>query len=191
VNGSKSGEGGNASAPVYEAEMFDPFTNPPTGNWTTLAPMTQFRLYHSTALLLPDGRVLSAGSDREWKDWYKGYDVAQKQVEVFSPPYLFWGPRPKILWNPKQLSYGKTFKVATDEADSIKSVVLIRNGSCTHAFNSDQRLVELDIKARAGFTLPGKKVYAHTIIVKKQKSESPRVLRRLCYVSTAISSWTS
>ena len=46
------------SNPAYACEMWDPAT----GTWTTMASLTTIRGYHSVALLLPDGRVLSAGA---------------------------------------------------------------------------------------------------------------------------------
>jgi hypothetical protein len=142
--------------PVMEAEICHFGVRAFTGfhvRWDPMAPMTVERLYHSTALLLPDGRVLTAGTDRQWNS--PKYDWAHTASEVFSPPYLFRGPRPTIGWSPDVAYYGTTFDVETDEAKDIKSAVLIRNGSCTHSFNSDQRFVELDwepIRVRSGAT---------------------------------------
>ena len=142
VNGARRGETHHASEPVYEAEVYDPATN----RWTELARMKSERLYHATALLLPDARVLTAGTDREWNSSEYGY--AHTQLEVFSPPYLFQGSRPEIKSAPERIGYGQTFFVTTEQAASIKSAVLIRNGSCTHSFNPDQRLIELEIVRR-------------------------------------------
>lgn len=143
ANGSKAGLADVADEPVYEAEIYDPELD----TWAEMAAMKIPRLYHATAILLPDGRILCAGSDREWNPY--PYDLAHTQLEVFSPPYLFaGGSRPAIKLAPKEIKYGNTFQVATDQADTIQSAVLIRNGSCTHSFNSDQRFVELDIKNR-------------------------------------------
>jgi galactose oxidase len=144
VNGCASGSLMNATKPVLEGEVYDPTSD----KWTTLAPMKTERLYHATALLLPDARVLTAGTDRQWNNATIKQDYAHTQLEVFSPPYLFWGPHPTIRLAPESVSYGTAFEVATDDADTIKSAVLIRNGSCTHSFNSDQRFVELEIKKR-------------------------------------------
>ena len=63
----------NSTYPIYPAEMWDPAT----GNWTTMASISVYRGYHSTALLLPDGRVLSAGGE-----------ITGASAEIFSPPYL-------------------------------------------------------------------------------------------------------
>ena len=82
---------------VYTAEQW----NPATGNWKTLAAEQVTRQYHSTALLLPDGRVLSAGGGICAACDSVGY--LAKNAEVFSPPYLFkkdgsgeLGPQPEI-----------------------------------------------------------------------------------------------
>ena len=72
---------------MYAAELWDPATE----TWTTLASMATYRGYHSTAFVLPDGRVVSAG----------GEDVGAN-AEIFSPPYLFQGPRPTITAAPDQ-----------------------------------------------------------------------------------------
>jgi hypothetical protein len=138
VNGSAQGK----IKPVYEAEIYDPATD----KWTELALMKTPRLYHSTALLLPDARVLSAGTDRVWND--PPFKKAYTQLEVFSPPYLFRGARPVIRLAPEEVFHDVTFEVAADQVASIRSAVFIRNGSCTHSFNSDQRYVELRIARR-------------------------------------------
>ena len=79
--------------PVMEPELFDPVTE----TWTTDVPMEVPRLYHSTALLLPDGRVWVAGTDGETR------------MEVYSPDYLFAGPRPVLFAAPESVTYNQTF----------------------------------------------------------------------------------
>ena len=128
---------GTFSAPldevgVREAERYDPRT----GQWTTLAAMQRPRAYHSTALLLPDGRVLVAGGGAPAR-------VNEPNAEFFSPPYLFKGPRPRITAAPGALAYGQSFLVETPQAAEIGAVRLIRLGSVTHSFNQNQRLVTL------------------------------------------------
>jgi hypothetical protein len=135
----------NFSAAVYEAEIWSP--TPKT--WATMARMQTPRMYHSTALLLPDGRVLVAGGGRQ-----AGLTLPdpkdQENAEIFSPPYLFRGPRPVISSAPALISYGATFSVATPDAARIASVSLIALGAVTHAFDENQRFVPLTFQQAGG-----------------------------------------
>ena len=101
VTGGSQGPGfNNEAAPVRVAELWDPKTK----KWETVSAMQAPRLYHSTALLLPDGRVLSAGGGQA------PVSVSfQNNAEIYSPPYLFRGIRPKISSIPEAVSYGETF----------------------------------------------------------------------------------
>ena len=134
VTGGHSGPENSASTAVYAAEMWDPATE----SWTTMASAQAPRLYHSAALLLPDGRVLTTGGD-----WVT-------QVEVYSPPYLFAGARPTITSAPAAVSYGQSFFVETPDAANIASVTWIRLGSVTHAFDQNQRINRLSFSQAAG-----------------------------------------
>jgi galactose oxidase-like protein/fibronectin type III domain protein len=128
VTGGSSGAGfDNSTAAVYAAELWDPATD----GWTTVASYAKYRGYHSIALLLPDGRVLSAGGD------------GNPTAEVYSPGYLFKGPRPAISSAPTSIFYGQTFFLETADAARIGSVTLIRLSSVTHSFNMDQRINRL------------------------------------------------
>ncbi len=129
VTGGSSGFGfDNASYPVYPAEMWDPAT----GSWSTMASISVYRGYHSTALLLPDGRLLSAGGEQ-----------TGASAEIYSPPYLFKGARPSITSAPSTVKYKRSFFVGTPDAASISQITWIRLGSVTHAFNQNQRLNHL------------------------------------------------
>ncbi len=127
--------GGNTSGiynnPVEQAELY----NPSTGKWTVMASQQANRAHHSVAVLLPDGTVLSAGSD-------SGTSL-DKTVEIFSPTYLFNGARPTITSAPTFLSYGQTFSITTPNASNITRVALIKPGVDTHDVNFDQRYVDL------------------------------------------------
>jgi hypothetical protein len=128
----------NVDAAVFEAELWSPTTE----TWTTMAAMQVPRLYHSTALLLPDGRVLAAGGGR--------FGVDQPSAEIYSPPYLFKGPRPTITSAPGHIAYGESFTIQTPNAATIASVSLIRIGSVTHAIDMDQRFMSLSFQAGVG-----------------------------------------
>lgn len=130
VTGGTSGTDFNdLTQAVHAAEVW----NPATGLWTTLASNTINRGYHSTSLLLPDGRILHSGSG----DGAGAPD--ERNAELFSPPYLFKGARPTIADAPAQISYGTSFSVATPEAAGIAKISLIRLGAVTHGFDMNQR----------------------------------------------------
>jgi Domain of unknown function (DUF1929) len=123
---------GNYGQPQKEALRYDPAANA----WTSLADQTESRGYHSTALLLPDGRIVSAGDDGP-----DGGGGQNDQIEIFSPPYLFKGARPVISSAPGEISYGAAFDVSAQ--GDVARAVLIAPGATTHANDMHQRLVPL------------------------------------------------
>jgi hypothetical protein len=116
---------------ALQAEIFDPAS----GKWRTAAKARVARLYHSVALLVPDGKVITAGSNP-----HRG--VEELRIEVFSPPYLFMGPRPALTLARDHAVYGDTLG-ATADAASLREVNLVRPSATTHASNSEQRLLDL------------------------------------------------
>ncbi len=132
------GGGGIPPSSVYEAELFDPSKEA----WSVMAPMQVPRVYHSTAILLPDGRVLAGGST--------GIGPAGRTTEIYSPPYLFRGSRPTITAAPAQVFYGESFEIISVGQTAIESVVLIRPSSVTHSVNMDQRHVGLGFSRSPG-----------------------------------------
>lgn len=119
---------------ILEAELFDPETE----TWTTLAPMRVDRLYHSGALLLPDGRVMTAGSNPKRR-------VDELRIETYRPPYLFAETRPEINAVPEAITHGDVLEIELADETDVDEVVLVRQSSTTHCCNTDQRLVELAI----------------------------------------------
>jgi galactose oxidase-like protein/Big-like domain-containing protein/glyoxal oxidase-like protein/Kelch motif protein len=134
VTGGTAGSGiDDAFQSVLPAEMWDPAT----GTWRTLASMSVRRMYHSTAVLLPDARVFVAGGGANG-------DANLYDGEYYSPPYLFRGARPAIGSAPESAGYGQTFLVGTSNAADIAKVTLVALSSSTHEFNQNQRFVPLD-----------------------------------------------
>lgn len=129
------------TSPVLVPELFDPTTE----TWSDMAPQRAGRMYHSTAMLLPDGRVLSAGQD---SGPYATYG------EMFSPPYLFRGPRPVISGASQSIAPGGQLRFESPQAADITNVVLMRPGSTTHEIDTDQRSIPLS------FTVSGSTVMA-------------------------------
>jgi hypothetical protein len=142
VTGGSRNDGGDAdgvSSPVLSAELWSPASE----QWTTMDSMDIPRLYHSMALLLPDGRVLAAGG---------GHSAAatcfHNEAEIYSPPYLFKGPRPTITSAPSVLTYGQSFLVQTPDAAGIASACLIRLAAVTHSFDQNALRIPLGLATR-------------------------------------------
>jgi len=127
--GSSAGGFDTSTSPVLPTEMWDPAT----GQFTVMASIAVYRGYHSTALLLPDGRVLSAGGN-----------VAGPNAQIYSPPYLFNGARPTISSAPTSVGYGQTVFVGSPDATAITKVSWIRLGSTTHTFDESVRYMHLN-----------------------------------------------
>jgi Domain of unknown function (DUF1929) len=112
------------------------------GRWETLQdPATVTRNYHSTALLMPDGRVWTAGGNGPNQPGGPP-GAEQKLIEIWQPPYPP-GPRPVITSCPDQIYWGQPFQIGVPTANDVGNVVLMRCGSSTHAFNPDQRCIFL------------------------------------------------
>lgn len=130
--------GGVDANAVLPTELWTPPTAAnPGGTWATMSALDVPRLYHSTAVLLPDGTVLSAGGGQG------GGFQDHPDYQVFSPPYLFKGPRPQLTQAPAQIGYRQAFSVQTPDAGRIAAVNMIRLSSTTHSFNMNQRLNRL------------------------------------------------
>ena len=127
--------------------------NPTTTTWTTGPAQQHVRSYHSVAMLLPDGRVLSGGDE-----FHENVDGTADpfwigNVELYSPPYLFQGARPTIARAALSLAYGGNLQVETPDAATVDSAVLMTPSATTHGNDMTQRHVTLAIVTRADGTL--------------------------------------
>jgi YVTN family beta-propeller protein len=123
------------------AEIWDP----KTGVWTVGASGNRARLYHSTAVLMPDASVIVAGG---------GAPGPQNNTnfEIYYPPYLYdstggLAARPTIESAPSVINIGQTFAVDFASAPGISRIVMIKTSAVTHSFNMEQRFVELTFNA--------------------------------------------
>jgi Domain of unknown function (DUF1929) len=171
VNGLTAGQaGGNqgqvqyASGPIFQTDMFDPDSN----TWSTLAPASNMRLYHSGALLLQTGHVVTTGSEmNNYMDFWgpnpdpncfpTGNNVCTDpfnyNIERFTPPYMQKGAGPVIKQFPSISTHGSLIKVDLESTANIAMVTFVRTASTTHSVNSDQRLVELIVVAKTATEL--------------------------------------
>ncbi|KAJ7250603.1 copper radical oxidase variant A [Mycena rebaudengoi] len=144
-----------ASGPVGTPAIYDP--DAPAGKrWSTagLAQSPIARLYHSSALLLPDATVLVAGSNPNGDVNIQAIYPTEYRAEIFYPPYFSAKSRPIPSGVPDKLSYGgNAFDVTLPpssysgdaNAAAQKTVVaLLRPGWTTHAMNMGQRYMKLN-----------------------------------------------
>ncbi len=133
--GTRPPEGNWAADPEHhQVELFDPATS----TWSLGPSQVENRAYHSTAVLLPDGRAISAGSE----DWFAtaGRDTA----EIYEPPYLFHGSRPEIKSAPASVNWADEFGIKS-WGSQISRATLVAPAAETHGSDMNQRFIELAI----------------------------------------------
>jgi hypothetical protein len=148
----------NVSGEQRNVDLF----HPSTGTWTKGAAQIEARAYHSTALLLPDGRVISAGDDYNGTPTSgnpsgSGAGTDNDAAEIYEPPYLFdtngtLATRPTISSAPASITGGQTFDVGvgTNAASlDVTRASLIAPGATTHAVDMSQRMIPLALQKTA------------------------------------------
>jgi len=140
------------AGPVRTPELYDPTT----GTWSELAPAARDRVYHHSAVLLPDGRILVGGHSPHPAGFYQhGETVARRNdfkdatFEIYEPPYLHRGPRPEIS-SVVPTNKGRSLALIPGHGTAskdISEVVLVRLGSNTHSMDGDMRAVQLEHSA--------------------------------------------
>ncbi|MFI6353064.1 galactose oxidase-like domain-containing protein [Streptomyces sp. NPDC050743] len=123
----------NRANPVYESSIYDPGTN----TFDPVAADPESRGYHSSAFLLPDGRVMATGDNPGNGTW-------NHNVSIYTPPYLYKGTRPTITSVINQeWKYGDTQRITVDRP--IAKAELIRPAAVTHSSDPNQRFVDLPL----------------------------------------------
>ncbi|WP_367138773.1 MULTISPECIES: galactose oxidase-like domain-containing protein [Streptomyces] len=146
TNGSGDYRGRSASN-VLKAEIYDPADN----SRHEVADPLVGRNYHSGALLLPDGRVMTFGSDSLFGDRANSKPgVFQQQIDLYTPPYLYKKGRPELKdTTPRTVELGGTATYRAERPQDIAKARLIRPGSFTHVTNVEQRSIALEFKRTA------------------------------------------
>ncbi|MGD9988013.1 galactose oxidase-like domain-containing protein [Pseudonocardia sp.] len=142
ITGGSSGYRGEGASDNLTARIYHPDTN----TLSDAADPSVGRDYHSEALLLPDGRVATLGSNPLFKDAANTKPGAfEKRIEIYTPAYLYRGTRPQITDAPPTVATGATMTVSTPDAARIASARLIRPSAVTHVTDVEQRSVALDV----------------------------------------------
>jgi hypothetical protein len=151
IGGDDDNPPANAAQPeaVYKPELFRHGTNA----WVEQPPEATVRGYHSTAVLLPDGRVFVGGGNSR-------HDKPGTDYDIFTPHYLIGDPvRPTGLVinapfqnDTYQLHYGQSYTLSQLDIPgqpklgySLARVALVSPGSVTHHSDMHQRYVECSV----------------------------------------------
>jgi hypothetical protein len=154
--GNTSSQNFEEDSSVFESELW----NPATGDWTIGARAQVQRNYHSTSLLLPDGRVLTMGGGM-CGDCYGKPQINKFSAEIYHPPYLFkkdgsgqLAARPEVLNLSPELRLAQKTTLRFRSTSAALSVALLRLGSVTHGVNFDQRRVPLEFRVADNAAIP-------------------------------------
>jgi hypothetical protein len=146
TNGSKDYRG-RGESDLLTSQIY----HPETDTFEAVAPPRVGRNYHSEAMLLPDGRVVTMGSDPLYKskeDFSQGN--FEQRVEIYTPAYLLNGTkRPTITASPAKAKRGQTVHVSTPDVANLKMARLIRPSAVTHVTDVEQRSIALNMKPTA------------------------------------------
>jgi hypothetical protein len=143
-DGSAYAIGGNSESTVRGPQRRTMHYDPVTGRWRNLAVQAPRRAYHSTAVLLPDGRIMSAGDNLP--------GGGRQLIDFYSPPYLFRGTRPRITRAPQIVRSGQAFAIRT-RGPEVNRAILMAPGATTHANEMNARHITLAATRTAlGFT---------------------------------------
>ncbi len=123
--------------------------NPRTNSLTRVADSTVGRDYHSEALLLPDGRIITLGGNPLYGKDGKGTPTFEQRIEIYSPPYLYHGDRPVLGEGPQQVRRGTVVTFAARDSADIATARLIRPSAVTHVTNLQQRSIALGLTRHA------------------------------------------
>jgi hypothetical protein len=135
--------------PVNSDLPYCHFYDPQTNTLSRVADSTVGRDYHSEALLLPDGRVVTLGGNPLYGKNGNGKPSFEQRIEIYSPPYLYHGDRPVLGDGPQHIERGTSVIYSTPDAADIESARLMRPSAVTHVTDLQQRSIALGVIHRA------------------------------------------
>jgi hypothetical protein len=157
------------SSGVTKPEIYDPETN----SWLLTSAATVPRNYHGVTVLIPDGRLWTASGSKNHSGSQCGQnctgpDESETRVEIFSPWYYGRNDRPVVTsCPPSMVANGTPYNIGIggSQGTNIGRVVMIRAGSVTHSFDTDQRLIELDILGKNSSTVTVASPYTPNVAI--------------------------
>jgi hypothetical protein len=100
------------------------------------------RDYHSGGLLLPNGSVLTLGGNPLYGD--KADTTPQtfnQEIDVYFPPYMFQGARPRIITAPKVMELGQNYLIRVSQASRVQYLRLMKPDNPTHVTDVNARSI--------------------------------------------------
>ncbi|GAA5044034.1 radical copper oxidase GlxA [Streptomyces similanensis] len=154
VSGGSRDYRGRGDSDILQARLYDPRAN----TFTRVADPLVGRDYHAGSLLLPDGRVMFFGSDPLYGDKAGTRPgVFEQRIEIYSPPYLYRGPRPTLSGGPRTVARGASATFTSRHAAALRTARLIRPSASTHVTDVDQRSIAVALRTsgdRVTVTVP-------------------------------------
>jgi Domain of unknown function (DUF1929) len=148
ISGGSRGYRGDNGSDIFMCHLYDP----KSGAVTRMADPTVGRDYHSEALLLPDGRIITLGSNplNLVKDGRPHPNYFEQRIEIYSPPYLYHGSRPVLAKGPQEIARGGSVTFSTPDPDAVMTARLMRPSAVTHNTNVEQRSIALTVQRETG-----------------------------------------
>jgi hypothetical protein len=129
-----------------DTRIYDTATN----SFTWAANSITGRDYHSGGILLPNGSVLTLGGNPLFGNKQDTAPQAfNQEIDVYFPPYMFRGPRPRITAAPRVLQLQHSYLISVSQAASIRDLRLMRPDNPTHVTDVNERSVAVAF-TRAG-----------------------------------------
>jgi hypothetical protein len=121
-----------------DTRLYDVATN----SFSWAADSITGRDYHSGGILLPNGSVLTLGGNPLYGNSQDTEpETFNQEIDVYFPPYMFQGSRPRILTAPRVMNLRHSYLIKVSQASSIQYLRLMRPDNPTHVTDVNERSV--------------------------------------------------